>query len=414
MFSARNAGQLRGALDGVGKARDALSVLLSQLEDEDEDTPSSRTLKSAVTAAKKAAGEAIDAADVDVGGGTRVDIMESVPTQVAERAVSNDGHSLVKLIDKGWGTTGYYSEDVLRDSGPAAFPKGTHMYWDHPTESEAQERPERSLSDLAAVFTEDAGWRENGPDGPGLYASVEVKKAYRGAVDDLAKDIGASIRSAAWADDGTAEGREGRLIERFIPHKTNSVDFVTLPGRGGSITQLFESSRQRNTEGQPVPGTPTPEQLQEQLTVRTTERDTLQKDRDEQHTRADRAEGALAVLATRDIATEATRELDLDDVAKEAARLRIIERAKPVMKDGTLDRDATKVAIEKDAADEVAYIARATGKGKVTGMGAGGTAATESGGAVDNADASKELQGYFQRLGLSESAAKVAAEGRSH
>ncbi len=330
----------------------------------------------------------------------RVLVVESA-VQLSERAVRDDGSALLKVIDEGWGSSGYYSQDVLASSGPAAFPKGTHMYWDHPTEEEAEQRPERSLRDLAAVLTEDAAWREKGPDGPGLYAPIEVRAEFRPAVDQLASDIGASVRSYAFGVEGEAEGQNGRIIQEFIPDPHNSVDFVTLPGRGGSITQIYESYRHRTTEA-PMPAKTT-DSIEAQLATAIAERATAITERDDANTRADRAEGAVGVFAARDIATEAVRDSDLPD----AAKLRIVESAQAVTKDGALDRDATKAAVEKAATDEADYLARVTGKGQVTGMG-GGTSIT------DEAGSDEQLQGYFERLGLTKEAAAVAAAGRSH
>jgi len=330
----------------------------------------------------------------------RIPVTESA-VQVQERAVADDGMARIKLIDAGWGSSGYYSEEVLRDSGPLAFPAGTKMYWDHPTVEEAEQRPERSLRDLAAELVEDATWDDDGPDGPGLYAAAQVFGPYRPAVDELAPHIGASIRTWAMSNEGEAEGRRGPIIDELLASPTNSVDFVTLPGRGGSITQLYESYRHHNTqEDRPVPGgtkTLTSEQLTEQLTAVT-------RERDDYRGRAERAETAVGVYAARDIATEAVSAIES---LPDASKLRIIERATPVLKDGELDREATRAAIEKVAAEEAEYLERVLGKGRVSGMGSG--AASDDDDTIDES----ALAATFARLGLSESAAKAAARGRS-
>ncbi len=470
LFSTADAAQLR-------EGRDSLSALLSDLDDDGAPDPKPAALNKALGEAKKAAGEAadgshndlreqlsaalntgrsadhriwvrdvfddaviyedeLDALDgittfrrtysIDAGGALtfgdpervrqrsewvplgakagsseaqRIAVVESA-MQVQERAVTDDGTALIKAIGAGWGSSGYYSEDVLRDSGPAAFPAGTHMYWDHPTEEEAEQRPERSLRDLAAVLTEDAAWDDAGPDGPGLYAHVEVKKAYRGAVDDMAEDIGTSIRTWAMSHQGEADGREGPIIEEFIPSPGNSVDFVTLPGRGGSIALLYESYRHHNQEVRPVPGgnkTLTPEQHTEALEAAT-------KERDDYRIRAERAETAVRIHAARDLATVAVNAIEgfVDEAKK-----RVVKRATPVLKDGEIDLDATKAAVEKDAADEADYLSRAgIGRGRVSGMGS--SEAGDADGATQAA-----LDANFARMGLSESAAKSAARGRS-
>jgi hypothetical protein len=90
--------------------------------------------------------------------------------QLIERAITEDNTMDLKIISPGWGSSGYYSEELLRRDGPKAWPAGTHQYLDHPTVSEEAERPERSVRDLAAVLVSDPVYEENGKLGPGLYA----------------------------------------------------------------------------------------------------------------------------------------------------------------------------------------------------------------------------------------------------
>ena len=83
-----------------------------------------------------------EAADADIAGDF---------VALAERAVRNDGVVNLKLIQPGWGSSGYYSQSMLERDGPKAFTRGTHMFWDHPSSTDEAARPERSLRDLAAV-----------------------------------------------------------------------------------------------------------------------------------------------------------------------------------------------------------------------------------------------------------------------
>src|SRR5207245_1127898 len=73
---------------------------------------------------------------------------------------------------------------------------------------------------------------------------------FREHVDSLAKHIGMSIRAAGRAKEGKADGRSGPIIEQLT--RGISVDYVTTPGAGGKILQLFEAARgrQSNTEGE--------------------------------------------------------------------------------------------------------------------------------------------------------------------
>jgi hypothetical protein len=66
---------------------------------------------------------------------------------------------MVRLITPGWGSSGYYSPQVIEAAATAqVFPAGLHMYLDHPSASEDRDRPERSVRHLAAVLEEDGAW----------------------------------------------------------------------------------------------------------------------------------------------------------------------------------------------------------------------------------------------------------------
>src|ERR1044072_3919172 len=142
----------------------------------------------------------------------------------------------VTLIRAGWGSSGYYSEDVLRRDGPKAFPVGTHMYLDHPTLTEDEERPERSVKDLAATIVETP--RMAGID---LVAVCELKENWKDTINAIAEDIGLSIRAYGTEEYGDAAGRSGPIITSLV--EGVSVDFVTKAGAGGSIGRMIEESR---------------------------------------------------------------------------------------------------------------------------------------------------------------------------
>jgi len=165
----------------------------------------------------------------------------------ARAIAGKPGRFLVQLIDPGWGTSGYYSPEVLEAAGKGqVFPAGTQMYLDHPTESEEYERPERSLRDLAAVLTENAYW-----DGSALVAEAAVFGAYREVLAEMKDAIGVSIRaSAKVTEGGTAEGRRGRIIDELV--EAQSVDFVTKAGRGGKVLQVLESARANLVEARNI------------------------------------------------------------------------------------------------------------------------------------------------------------------
>lgn len=148
----------------------------------------------------------------------------------------------VKLIQAGWGSSAYYSKEVLKRDGAKTFPKGTHMYWNHQTATEEVERPVNDISNLAAVLVQDAEWDDNGVKGPGLYSKAKVFSDYATQVAEKGPHIGASINASIRCHTGEAEGKTGTIADEFVG--AYSVDFVTRPGAGGQpIVPATESAR---------------------------------------------------------------------------------------------------------------------------------------------------------------------------
>lgn len=152
------------------------------------------------------------------------------------------GRMLLQIITPGWGSSGYYSPQVLENAATEqVWPAGTHLYADHPSETERYDRPERSVRDLIGTLTEDAHVGDAGA----LVAEAEVFAPYRPLFTDpgFTAAIGMSIRAGAKTGVGEAEGKKGTIVEALLPDTFNSVDFVTHPGRGGSVISLLESAR---------------------------------------------------------------------------------------------------------------------------------------------------------------------------
>lgn len=148
----------------------------------------------------------------------------------------------VKVIEQGWGSSGYYGETVLQEYGPSVFTKGTKVFMNHPSASEDADRPERDVHELAGKLTSDAVFSEDG-----LYADIEFYSHYAPIIAEMAEDIGLSIRAFGEARVGEAEGREGPIIESLIADPLTSVDVVTVAGAGGKFVSLLESYK-RNDE----------------------------------------------------------------------------------------------------------------------------------------------------------------------
>lgn len=134
------------------------------------------------------------------------------------------------------GSSGYYPADVLRRDGATAFPAGTHVYLDHPSTSEEQDRPERSVKDLAGTLVEDARF-EDGPEGSGLFARVQFLPHVKDLIQSIAKHVGLSIRAAGEIEE-TPTGRVVQSIKHGL-----SVDVVTRAGAGGRLINMTESTK---------------------------------------------------------------------------------------------------------------------------------------------------------------------------
>lgn len=149
------------------------------------------------------------------------------------------GRQFVQIITPGWGSSGYYSPQVLRETATAkVFRAGTPMFLDHPGAAEEHDRPERSVRDLAAHLAEDARY-DVGRDA--LVATVDVLPHYRDLLASLHEHVGLSIRADGVAEMGEAEGRRGPIVREIT--EAVSVDYVTKAGRGGKVLALMESAR---------------------------------------------------------------------------------------------------------------------------------------------------------------------------
>lgn len=169
-------------------------------------------------------------------------LVESTPLPEATVGSSKGRRFRARLIEGDiWGSSGYYSREVLERDGPTTWPQGTPVYLDHPSESEERDRPERSVRDLAGKTTSTPAYETDG-----LYSDVEIYPHVAPVVEAMADDIGLSIRAAAEVDEGEAAGRRGTIVNRLI--EGLSVDLVTRTGAGGKLVALLESARKRLEE----------------------------------------------------------------------------------------------------------------------------------------------------------------------
>lgn len=135
-----------------------------------------------------------------------------------------------------WGSSGYYSREVLERDGPNVWPAGTQVYLDHPSATEQADRPERSVRDLAGKITSAPVYEADG-----LYADVEFYPHTAPILEALWDDVGMSIRAAGTAETAERDGRTGPVITSLS--EGVSVDVVTRAGAGGKLVAMIESAR---------------------------------------------------------------------------------------------------------------------------------------------------------------------------
>lgn len=333
-----------------------------------------------------------------------------------ERSVGRDGVAPIKIIQDGWGASGYYPRDVLERDIPKVFPKGTKMYWDHPSASEEHDRPERSLRDLAAETIGTPRWDDNGPEGPGMYTEAKVFSSYQPIVDELAPHIGVSINAGGRGSKGSRDGRVGNILEEIV--RGNSIDFVTAPGAGGRVVKLFESARGRNTN-------PTPSKEDD---VDLKEAQGVISERDKEIARL---RETVMIRESQDFLVKEIRKYDLPAPAQR----RLIESVSadpPTVEDDdgkvTLDKTGVKKKLAEAVREEVEYLAQiGVGNGKVRTLSEShddpGEEGDDDGNSFRPRNLSKireadklfegELEESFKMLGLSDTNAKEAARGRA-
>jgi len=159
--------------------------------------------------------------------------MAKLLTESSSAPVKSGNNWRAVLITPGKGSSGVYTEGMLREYGPAAFKRGTHSYVDHPR----SEEDVRSPKNLIGVLAEDARYE----DGVGLVAELEIMPHWKEFVEAVAPHTGLSIYAMGegnYNDDGEV------VVENLIPHTQNSVDLVSYPGRPGSklADKLYEAA----------------------------------------------------------------------------------------------------------------------------------------------------------------------------
>lgn len=128
------------------------------------------------------------------------------------------------------GSSAYYSAEVL-EAGAHLFKKGTHMYINHQSHSEREDRPEGDVNQMIGVLASDAVMESDG-----LYADLNIFSDRKDWLKERADHIGLSIRASGTVE----ESDEGPVLKEFSSVK--SVDVVTVAGAGGKFVSLAESA----------------------------------------------------------------------------------------------------------------------------------------------------------------------------
>lgn len=268
----------------------------------------------------------------------------------------------IKIITPGWGSTGYYSPEILeRDA--KIFKPGTQMFWDHATEAEENARPEGRMDDLAAVTTSEAKWEPAGKDGPGIYARAKVFSDYADKVAEKGPHTGLSIRAAGRAKLGEAEGRKGLIIEALT--HAQSIDFVTKAGRGGQV--LTESAG-----GSPIQTEEAAEMTAAELQEIKALREAAQNNAAELKRLRERQATLDAQTAIADYFDTSKGGVAVGPVIQRSVARYMESRALPLNADGSLDVAKLKESLKTATQEEADWYFKQTGRKVVIGQGASG------------------------------------------
>lgn len=142
-----------------------------------------------------------------------------------------------------WGSTAYYPREVLERDGPRVFTTGVQVFENHMTDNEKWERPEGNVQNLIGKLISEASFEDDG-----LYADIEFYPSYADRINEIAGDIGLSVRASGLTEDAEMDGRYGPVLVALLA--AESVDVVTKAGAGGKLTSILESGR--GLAGRPV------------------------------------------------------------------------------------------------------------------------------------------------------------------
>ena len=150
----------------------------------------------------------------------------SVPTQTDVK-----GRWSAVFITPGMGSSGGWTEEVLKRDGPHALQKGARCFVTHERYASGEPDPFR----LWGTLVDDAHYEE----GVGLVGEIDVLPSWRDRVEEVAPHTALSVYLWADTDEVTRE------VTRIYEDITNGADLVVFPGRenSGLVEKLYESAK---------------------------------------------------------------------------------------------------------------------------------------------------------------------------
>lgn len=154
-------------------------------------------------------------------------LVESTAVPVA---TGKEGRWRAVLITPGQGSSGYYSEAMLREYGPKALKAGAKSFVTHNRMPNNEPDP----FSMWGFLVEDAVYEE----GVGLVGEIEVLPSWRERIAEVAPHTALSVYTMG---DKDAEDNVTALHEAV----DNGVDLVVHPGRPGSglVEKLYEAAK---------------------------------------------------------------------------------------------------------------------------------------------------------------------------
>lgn len=146
------------------------------------------------------------------------------------------------LITAGQGSSGYYTNELLKNYGPTTFSENRPCFANHSSESDWENG--RDLTKIMGKLVSNAEYSEDA-DGVGrLTAKVKVRPEWVDFVEEYRDVIGMSISVSGEASEQEIDGQKRIVVESFDdddPYR--SVDFVVAAGRGGKVERMLESAK---------------------------------------------------------------------------------------------------------------------------------------------------------------------------